>query len=99
MVGVGISVAEPLIFGINLWLARLFDNESFLHLGRISPFYNIENINSWVRNDQAVTWLAALFEEEGPVDSMDFSVLMLAIWLAVGIGLVLYWFQRQDITT
>jgi hypothetical protein len=99
MVGVGISIVEPLIFGVNLWLARLFDSEFFLHLGRISPFYNIENVNSWVRSDQAVTWLQPLFNEAAPVDSMVFSVLVLAVWLVLGIGLVLYLFQRQDITT
>jgi len=99
MVGVGISIVEPLIFGVTLWLARLFDSEIFLHLGRISPFYNIENVNSWVRNDHAVEWLAPLFSQGAPMDSMSFSVLVLAAWLAVGIGLVLYLFQRQDITT
>ena len=36
MVGVGISMVEPLIFGANLWLARLFDSVFFLHLGRFS---------------------------------------------------------------
>lgn len=99
MVGVGISIVEPLIFGITLWLARLFDSEFFLHLGRFSPFYNIENVNSWVRDDQAVAWLAPLFSEAAPVDSLGFSVLVLAAWLVLGTGLVLFLFQRQDITT
>ncbi len=102
MVGVGISIVEPLIFGMTLLLARLFNNARFLHLGRISPFYNIENVNSWVRQDQAINWLDSsfqLFNETTPVDSMGFSVLVLATWLLVGVGLVLFLFQRQDITT
>jgi len=74
----------------------------FLHLGQLSPFYNIENVNSWLRNDQAINWLEPafqMFNETAPVDSIRFSVLVLAAWLLVGIGLVLYLFQRQDITT
>lgn len=46
MVGVGISLVETLIFGMNLLLARLFDTVFFLHLGRFSPFDNIENVAS-----------------------------------------------------
>jgi ABC-type transport system involved in multi-copper enzyme maturation permease subunit len=102
MVGVGFSIVEPLIFGANLWLARLFDNAFFLHLGRISPFYNVENVNSWVRADHAVSWLEPLFQlfnETAPADSLGFSVVVLLAWLVLGIGLVLYLFQRQDITT
>ncbi len=97
LVGIGISIVEPLILGANLWLARLFDSEFFLHLGRFSPFYNIENVNSWVRSDQAVSWLNPFFDGNAPVDSMGFSLLVLAAWVGVGIGLVLYLFQRQDI--
>lgn len=102
MVGMGVSVVEPLIFLINSWFARVFDSVFFLHLGRISPYYNIENVNSWVHSDQAVNWLEPafqIFNEAAPVDSMGFSVLVLATWLVLGVGLVLYLFQRQDITT
>lgn len=102
LVGIGISIVEPLVFGMNLGLARLFDSVWFVHLGRISPFYNIENVNAWVRRGQAIDWLKPsfrLFDQPAPVDSMRFSVLVLAVWLALGIGLVLVLFQRQDITT
>ncbi|KAA3664517.1 MAG: hypothetical protein DWQ04_05260 [Chloroflexi bacterium] len=102
MVGIGVSVAEPLIIPSGLAFAHMFDKATFLHMGRFSPYYNIANVNSWVRSDQAITWLASSFQEfnqTAPVDSMRFSVLVLAIWLVVGIGLVLYLFQRQDITT
>ena len=102
MVGIGISIAEPLVIPGSLALARLFDREFFLHLGRFGPFYNIENVNSWVRTDQAVNWLDSFFEMfnvVAPVDSLGFSVLLLAFWMVLGVGLVLYLFQRQDITT
>jgi hypothetical protein len=101
MVGLGLSIVEPLVFGANLWLARLFDTPLFLHLGRFSPFYNIENVNSWVRSDQALPYLEAsfqLFNETAPVDGITFSVAVLAAWLTVGVGLVVFLFQRQDIT-
>lgn len=102
IVGIGISVAEPLIIPGSLSLANMFDKAVFLHLGRFTPYYNIENISSWVRNEKAVTWLTLPFErfkETAPVDSMSFSVWVLSAWLILGIGLVLVLFQRQDITT
>ncbi|MCP5096962.1 MAG: ABC transporter permease subunit [Chloroflexi bacterium] len=102
MVGIGVSVAEPLIIPGGMALARMFDRALFLHLGRFSPYYNIANVNSWVHNDQALNWLETSFQQfnqAAPVDSVSFSVLVLATWLLVGIGLVLILFQRQDITT
>ncbi|MCP4357870.1 MAG: ABC transporter permease [Chloroflexi bacterium] len=102
MVGIGISLVDPLLFTMSLWLSRVLGSAFFLHLARISPFYNIENIKSWVRNDQAVNWMETSFEmfhEKAPVDSMGFSMLALASLVLLGIGLVLFLFQRQDITT
>jgi len=102
MVGIGVSVAEPLIIPSGLSFAHMFDKALFLHMGRFSPYYNIANVNSWVRNDQAVNWLVSSFQEfnkTAPVDSIDFSVWVLVVWLVLGMGLVLVLFQRQDITT
>ncbi len=102
MVGVGISIVEPLIFGATLLLARLFNSVFFLHLGRFSPFYNIENVNAWVRTDQPIVWLTPsfqLFNQPAPVDSLGFSVLVLAAWLVLGVGFVLFLFRRQDLST
>ena len=102
MVGVGISVTEPLVFVGSISLANLFDNTIFLHLARFSPYYSIENARAWINNDQALSWFGSFFEmfnEPAPADSLSFSLLVLAGWLIVGVGLVLYLFQRQDITT
>lgn len=102
MVGIGFSLIDPLIFGMIWWWADMFNAVSLLHLGRISLFYNIGNVKSWIRDDQAVASLASAFQtfgESAPVDSLGFSMLALAVWLVGGIGLVLYLFQKQDITT
>lgn len=102
MIGIGISVAEPLLIPAGESLALMFNRGSFLQIGRFSPYYNIENVNSWVRKDQAVNWLGPAFQnfnKTAPVDSIAFSVLVLVGWAVLGIGLVLYLFQRQDITT
>lgn len=102
MVGIGISLIDPLIFGMIYWWATLFDMMFILHLGRIGLFYNIENVKSWMQDDQAVSLLEPAYQtfgEVAPVDSIGFSMLMLGVWLVAGIGLVLYLFQRQDITT
>ncbi|MCA9977157.1 MAG: hypothetical protein KC413_15465 [Anaerolineales bacterium] len=102
LVGIGFSLIDPLIFGMIWWWANLFNTVSVLHLGRISLFYNIENIKSWIRDDQAVATLESAFQtfnKAAPIDSIGFSMLALAVWLLGGVGLVLYLFQRQDITT
>ena len=57
MVGIGVSVAEPLLVPGGLSFARMFNKGIFVHLGRLSPYFNIANVNSWVRTDKAVHWL------------------------------------------
>lgn len=102
LVGIGLALVDPLFFGMIGWWAQLFGTMALLHVGRISLFYNIGNIKSWIRTEQASTQLESafqLFSETVPADSLGFSVLMLAIWLVGGIGLVLFLFQRQDITS
>ncbi|MCP4422929.1 MAG: hypothetical protein GY803_00410 [Chloroflexi bacterium] len=102
MVGIGISVAEPLLTPAGLSLAQMFNNDIFEHLGRLSPYLNIANVNSWAQNNQGVAWLeptVQLFNKTVSVNSLGFSVSVLAAWVVLGLGLVLYLFQRQDITT
>lgn len=102
LVGIGLALVDPLFFGMIGWWAKIFDAMILLHLGRISPFYNIGNIKSWIRTEQASLSLESAFQAFGeavPIDSLGFSILMLTIWLVGGIGLVLFLFQRQDITS
>ncbi len=102
MVGIGASLIEPLIIPLNESFAHLFNTPFFLHLSRFSPYYSIANVHAWVRDDQAINWTAAAFQEFGvtaPVDSIHFSILVLTTWIVGGIGLVLFLFQRQDIVT
>jgi len=102
LVGIGLYLIDPLIFGMIWWWANLFDKMILLHLGRLSLLYNIDNIKSWIRYDQANRMFESAFQafgEVAPVDSMGFSLLVLALWLLGGLGLVLFLFQRQDITT
>ena len=63
MVGVGISIVEPLVFPLTFSLAHMFDTVFFIHLGRFSPFYNIANVNSWVHSDEAIRWLDSPFQQ------------------------------------
>ncbi len=101
MVGVGISIVEPLVIPLTMSMALMFNSSFFLHLGRFSPYYSIENVKSWLQLDQGLSWLEVPFQRFDtavPIDSMSFSVAVLTGWLVVGIGLVLYLFQRQDIT-
>lgn len=74
----------------------LLDNENILNIYRFTPTYNLLNITGWVNDQQAIS-----FEfPSGRVvyDSLEFSILILAVWM---IGLIVSTtiiFQRQDIT-
>ena len=102
LVGLGFSIAEPIaMFGF-LGLARAFDAIEILHLARLTPTYNIDNISWWVTQDTSSGMLMPLYLQMGiqtPVDSMGFSLFALALWVGVGIGATIFIFQRQDIVS
>ncbi len=102
IIGIGISVAEPLLIPAGLSFARMFNNDAWKHLGRLSPHLNIVNVSSWAKTDQGIAWLeptVQLFNQTVSVNGLGFSIAVLATWVVLGVGLVLYLFQRQDITT
>jgi hypothetical protein len=102
LVGIGIAIVEPVSLGVFIGLAGLFDSVFFLNLYRFTPFYNIENISSWIRYDSGTIYLSFPFEyleAVAPIDSILFSTTVLLAWVIGGIGLILYLFNRQDITS
>ena len=102
LVGIGITIVEPVSLGVFIGLARLFDSVFFLNLYRLTPFYNIENMSSWIRNNSGTVYLTFPFEymnAMAPIDSLLFSAVVLFTWVVGGIGLILYLFNHQDITS
>ncbi len=101
MVGLGISIAEPFSLAGLFVLFQLFDNARILHLVRFTPSYNVENIQGWFTGHNGGVFVTFVEAAGGGRinDTPAFSAWVLAAWIVLGIGLILYLFQRQDITT
>lgn len=100
LVGLGIVVVEPILSFLLAPLAFNFNWPFLLTLIRFTPTYNIGNVISWVSQDAPNATIAFYYEAQGlapPADSLGFSLLVLTVWVVVGIGLILWLFQRQDI--
>lgn len=101
VVGLGFVIIEPVTAFLFMPLAAWLEWDWLLHIVRFTPTYNVSNIHSWAQSDAPTQLSQFFFEMRGltpPVDSVAFSLTVLAAWLVVGIGLILVLFQRQDIT-
>ncbi|MCL4262805.1 MAG: hypothetical protein KJ069_06300 [Anaerolineae bacterium] len=101
VVGLGFVIIEPVTAFLFMPLAAWLEWDWLLHIFRFTPTYNVNNISSWVRFDTPTNLSHFFFEMRNltpPVDSVTFSLTVLAVWLVVGIGLILVLFKRQDIT-
>ncbi|MCD4685033.1 MAG: hypothetical protein K8S97_03750 [Anaerolineae bacterium] len=63
--------------------------------------YNVLNVLEWINNGQANTMTIYEGEPEQVIlsDSLEFSLLMLAVWVIGLVTLTVYLFRQQDITT
>jgi hypothetical protein len=102
LVGLGLVIIEPIVAFLLMPLAQWFNANNLLHLIRLTPTYNINNIYSWARFDEPSRMFSSLFEASGlslSPDSLGFSLVVLAAWVALGIGLILLLFEGQDISS
>ncbi len=102
MVGLGIVVVEPILSFLLAPLALNYDWAFLLTFMRLTPTYNIGNVTSWVVEGKSNIITASFYEAQGltpPADSLGFSLLALTAWVVLGIGLILWLFQRQDINS
>ena len=91
----GLSVA-----GLAL-LAHLFDQPRLVHLYRLTPSYNVDNVSSWINDNRPATddeFLQQLTDLFDFADDMYFSVVILTLWVVGLVTLTAYLFHRQDIT-
>ena len=92
--GVFFSILEFLGLPLLLLLAaNILRQEWIFDFVRYLPSFNIENIVLWVNTDTTIT----NYLDEGVSASIEFSVIMIAIWFFGLIGLSMFIFQRQDI--
>ena len=102
MFGVGLAIAEPLAFiGLTL-TASILEAPWILHLGRVLPYYHFDNAVSWIVNDlpsNLTSFAITLGPEYSFQDSLTLSLVVLLGWAIVLPALIIYLFQRQDITS
>jgi hypothetical protein len=102
MVGIGISIVDPLLFGGLIALSQLFKSPTILHLGRYVPFYNIDNASAWILYDRPSAFALSpeIFGADYSfTDPLSFSLTVLALWVIALTTLIIYLFNRQDINS
>ncbi len=102
LVGLGIIIIEPVSAAVLVPIATITERTGILHLIRLTPTYNIDNIRSWVTLDQPsqlFAWIFATNNLTASHNSISLSLLILSIWVVMGIGLILWLFNRQDISS
>lgn len=98
-ISLGISIVEPVSLFLLLLLASAFDAGWVLHLTRLTPTYNLDNLRSWLvegRGGQVIPF--SFFDNMEPVaDGALFSAILVTLWVSALVGLTVYIFRRQDI--
>ncbi|MCB0009170.1 MAG: ABC transporter permease [Anaerolineales bacterium] len=102
MFGVGLAIAEPIAFiGLTL-TASVLKAPWILHLGRALPYYHFDNAVSWIVNEapsSLTSFALTLGPEYAFQDSLTVSLVVLVSWAIILPALIIYLFQRQDITS
>ena len=80
-----------------MWIAILFNRPEIANLYGYTPTYSIENIRSWVLTGAAVhpTYLPSF----DLTLTRNASLLILISWIVGLMLLVIFFFQRQDLTS
>jgi ABC-2 type transport system permease protein len=101
LVGFAVTFLENLsIAGLAL-IGYLLDIPRIVHLYRLTPGYNLLNVASWINDDKAMEMTIDVGDKASyaVTDSLTFSIFVLAAWVVGLIGLTIYLFRRQDITS
>lgn len=102
LVGLGFVTIEPITAFVLMPVSLMMEWPWLLQIVRFTPSHNVSNIVSWVQHDGPDNVAATFYEMHGlipPADTIGFSLTILAIWIMVGIGLILWLFERQDIAS
>jgi ABC-type transport system involved in multi-copper enzyme maturation permease subunit len=75
---------------------KIFSLPGIINIYRFTPAYSVDNYQSWFRTGAPIP---VPMENFSTAPDLSFSLLILLIWCGGLIGLVLWVFQRQDITS
>jgi ABC-type transport system involved in multi-copper enzyme maturation permease subunit len=92
------TVAEQGMLALLFMLGNLLQVPQIIGLYKFTPGYNLSNITSWATNGTAFS-LPPLDMHAGGGFSAEVSLLLVVAWVVGLIGLTVWWFRRQDITT
>lgn len=100
LVGIGVALLENLLIVGLVLIALFLDFPEVLQLYRFTPAYNLINVNEWIINDHASVLEIPYNDADRVVysNSLEASLLILALWIIGLIGLTIVLFRRQDIT-
>jgi hypothetical protein len=96
MAGFVLVLFEGLSRGLLQILSFWLKTPGLVRLGLYLPSYNLENLRSWLLTGKAQTMeLAGVSMQSGLI----FSYIILGVWLVGLVGLTIFVFGRQDITS
>lgn len=95
--GMGIMIFEEFLLPILKLLSRILNLPELVQLYRFTPTYNLKNATYWVQLGEPST--NQFFINLSQSDTLLFSVSLLIAWCVGALMLVIWLFNRQDITT
>jgi hypothetical protein len=99
LVGIGITLVEPIFMAVSVVVAGILDAPWMTLPMRIMPLYNFDNLTAWATGG-GPAMAADLAAQAGVVidDPPLYSAVVILVWVAALGGLMLFLFDRQDIT-
>lgn len=99
-VGIGALavVGEQAVLAVLFMLGSLMNAPQLIGLYKFTPGYNLSNISAWANSNSAFT-LPPLDQYAGGGFSLEMSLLLILIWVVGLVGVTVWLFRQQDITT
>jgi len=95
--GIGFMIFEEFLLPILNLLSHLLNTPDIVQLYRITPTYNLKNASHWVIYGEPSN--TQFYLDLAQPDTLLFSVVMLISWSVILLTIVMFLFQRQDITS
>lgn len=95
--GIGIMIFEEFLLPILNLLARLLNTPEIVQFYRFTPTYNLKNATHWVQLGEPSA--NQFYIDLARPDTLLFSVGLLLVWCVGALLLVVWMFNRHDITT
>lgn len=102
LTGFVLIFVERLLLFVPPQVAGYLEMPKLVHLGRVLPIYNVENLRAWMSTNAPAhfyDWAFTSLQLAPPEDTMVFSVLVLSAWIGLGLLACCVLFERQDITS